>query len=61
MREATRQFWPGRIRIQNLNWVATINIPILYVFEMISLTGIEKSFTTADFRWQWAARLWGEQ
>jgi hypothetical protein len=60
VRQATRQFWPGRIRIQNLNWVATINIPILYVFEMIPLIGIEKSFTTADFRWQWAARLWGE-
>jgi hypothetical protein len=61
VRQATRQFWPGRIRIQNLSWVATNNIPILYVFEMIPLTGIEKSFTTADFRRQWVVRQWGEQ
>jgi hypothetical protein len=48
-------FWFGN---QGLSY---IQIPILYVFEMIPLTGIEKSFTTADFRRQWVARLWGEQ
>jgi hypothetical protein len=50
--QATRQFWSGRIRIENLIWAATLNIAILYVFGMIPLTGIEKSFTIADF-WRW--------
>ena len=59
--QATRQFWSGRIRIENLIWAATINIAILYVFGMIPLTGIEKSFTIADFwRW-WVVHLWVEQ
>jgi len=61
VRQATRQFWSGRIRIENLIWAATINIAILYVFGMIPLTGIEKSFTIADFwRW-WVVHLWVEQ
>jgi nitric oxide reductase subunit B len=59
--QATRQFWSGRIRIENLIWAATLNIAILYVFGMIPLTGIEKSFTIADFwRW-WVVHLWVEQ
>jgi nitric oxide reductase subunit B len=61
LREATRQFWSGRIRLENLIWAATLNIAILYVFGMIPLTGIEKSFTITDFwRW-WVVHLWVEQ
>jgi nitric oxide reductase subunit B len=50
--QATRDFWTGRIHIENLIWAATINIALLYVFGMIPLTGIEKSFTITDF-WRW--------
>jgi len=58
---ATRQFWSGRIRLENLIWAATINIAVLYVFGMIPLTGIGKSFTITDFwRW-WVVHLWVEQ
>jgi nitric oxide reductase subunit B len=61
LRRATRDFWSGRIRIENLIWAATINIAILYVFGMIPLTGIGKSFTITDFwRW-WVVHLWVEQ
>ena len=61
LREATRQFWSGRIRLENLIWAATLNIAILYVFGMIPLTGIERSFTITDFwRW-WVVHLWVEQ
>ena len=59
--QATRQFWTGRIRLEHLIWAATINIAVLYVFGMIPLTGIEKSFTLTDFwRW-WVVHLWVEQ
>jgi nitric oxide reductase subunit B len=59
--QATRQFWSGRIRLEHLIWAGTINIAVLYVFGMIPLTGIEKSFTIADFwRW-WVVHLWVEQ
>ncbi len=59
--EATRQFWSGRIRLEHLIWAATINVAVLYVFGMIPLTGIEKSFTITDFwRW-WVVHLWVEQ
>jgi nitric oxide reductase subunit B len=59
--QATRQFWSGRIRLEHLIWAGTINIAILYVFGMIPLTGIEKSFTITDFwRW-WVVHLWVEQ
>ncbi len=58
---ATRQFWTGRIRLEHLLWASTVNIALLYVFGMIPLTGIEKSFTIADFwRW-WVVHLWVEQ
>ncbi|MDE2182921.1 MAG: cbb3-type cytochrome c oxidase subunit I [Alphaproteobacteria bacterium] len=58
---ATRQFWTGRIRLENLIWASTINIAVLYAFGMIPLTGIEKSFTITDFwRW-WVVHLWVEQ
>jgi nitric oxide reductase subunit B len=58
---ATRQFWTGRIRLEHLLWASTVNIALLYAFGMIPLTGIEKSFTIADFwRW-WVVHLWVEQ
>jgi nitric oxide reductase subunit B len=61
LRHATRQFWSGAIRLENLLWASTINIALLYVFGMIPLTGIEKSFTLTDFwRW-WVVHLWVEQ
>ncbi len=59
--QATRQFWSGRIRLEHLIWASTVNIALLYVFGMIPLTGIEKSFTISDFwRW-WVVHLWVEQ
>ncbi|MGH6969532.1 MAG: cbb3-type cytochrome c oxidase subunit I, partial [Stellaceae bacterium] len=60
-RKAAGQFWTGRIRLEHLIWASTINIAALYAFGMIPLTGIEKSFTIADFwRW-WVVHLWVEQ
>jgi len=59
--DATKQFWTGNIRLEHLIWAATINVAVLYVFGMIPLTGIEKSFTLTDFwRW-WVVHLWVEQ
>ncbi len=59
--QATRQFWSGAIRLENLLWASTINIALLYAFGMIPLTGIENSFTITDFwRW-WVVHLWVEQ
>jgi nitric oxide reductase subunit B len=59
--QATRQFWSGRIRLEHLIWASTVNIAVLYVFGMIPLLGIEKSFTISDFwRW-WVVHLWVEQ
>jgi nitric oxide reductase subunit B len=61
LRRATRDFWSGHIRLENLIWAATINIAALYVFGMIPLTGVGKSFTITDFwRW-WVVHLWVEQ
>ena len=61
MWQATRQFWSGRIRLENLLWASTANVAILYVFGMIPLTGIEKSFAITDYwRW-WVVHLWVEQ
>jgi nitric oxide reductase subunit B len=58
---AAGQFWTGRIRLEHLIWASTVNIAVLYVFGMIPLTGIEKSFTLTDFwRW-WVVHLWVEQ
>ncbi len=58
---AARQFWTGAIRLEHLLWASTINIAVLYVFGMIPLTGVEKSFTITDFwRW-WVVHLWVEQ
>ncbi|HZK91702.1 MAG TPA: cbb3-type cytochrome c oxidase subunit I [Stellaceae bacterium] len=59
--QATGEFWTGRIRLEHLIWAATVNIAVLYIFGMIPLTGIEKSFTITDFwRW-WVVHLWVEQ
>ena len=59
--QATRQFWTGAIRLENLLWASTINIALLYAFGMVPLTGIESSFTITDFwRW-WVVHLWVEQ
>jgi nitric oxide reductase subunit B len=59
--QATREFWTGRIRLEHLIWAATVNVAVLYLFGMIPLTGIEKSFTLTDFwRW-WVVHLWVEQ
>jgi nitric oxide reductase subunit B len=61
LQSATRQFWTGQIRLEHLLWASTVNIALLYVFGMIPLTGIEKSFTITDFwRW-WVVHLWVEQ
>ena len=61
LRLATRQFWTGKIRLEHLLWASTVNIALLYVFGMVPLTGVEKSFTIADFwRW-WVVHLWVEQ
>jgi nitric oxide reductase subunit B len=60
-RRAAGQFWSGRIALEHLIWASTINVAVLYVFGMIPLTGIEKSFTLTDFwRW-WVVHLWVEQ
>lgn len=60
-KNATYQFWTGRIRLEHLFWASTANVAVLYCFGMIPLTGIEKSFTITDFwRW-WVVHLWVEQ
>ncbi len=58
---AAGQFWTGRIRLEHLIWASTINIAVLYVFGMIPLTGIQKSFTLTDFWRRWVVHLWVEQ
>lgn len=58
---ATRQFWSGHIRLENLIWASTVNIAVLYLFGMVPLSGIEKSFAITDYwRW-WVVHLWVEQ
>jgi nitric oxide reductase subunit B len=60
-KHAAGQFWSGRIRLEHLIWASTVNVAVPYEFGMIPLTGIEKSFTLADFwRW-WVVHLWVEQ
>ncbi len=61
LKQATRQFWTGRIRLEHLIWASTTNIAILYAFGMIPLFGVNPSFTITDFwRW-WVVHLWVEQ
>ncbi len=56
-----RQLVAGRITLEHLIWVSTANIALLYACGMVPLTGVEKSFTIADFwRW-WVVHLWVEQ
>ena len=43
LRQATWQFWTGRIRLENLIWAATVNIAVLYVFRHDSTDGYRKS------------------
>ncbi len=60
-KDAVWRFWSGRIRLEHLLWVSTMNIALLYWFGMIPLTGINHSFTITDFwRW-WVVHLWVEQ
>jgi len=59
--DAARHFWTGRIRLEHLLWAATVNVAVLYVFGMVPLTDVEKSFTITDYwRW-WVVHLWLEQ
>ncbi|HEY1259223.1 MAG TPA: cbb3-type cytochrome c oxidase subunit I [Stellaceae bacterium] len=61
LKQATRQFWTGRIRLEHLLWAATTNIAALYIFGMIPPFSIGHSFTITDFwRW-WVVHLWVEQ
>ena len=70
-----RSFWPdkrhwqrafksfriGNIRLEHLFWLSTLNIAILYVFGMIPMFEIGKSYTMDDFwRW-WVVHLWVEE
>lgn len=61
LKQATCEFWSGRIRLEHLFWASTLNVALLYWFGMIPLTGIEKSFTITDF-WRWGVvHLWVEE
>lgn len=62
LRAAAREFRTGRIRLEHLLWAATTNIAALYVFGMIPLLGVGKSFLAyarslefydATLLWQW--------
>lgn len=56
-----KALFSGQITLEHLLWVSTLNIALLYCFGMIPLTGIENSFTIADFwRW-WVVHLWVEE
>ncbi|HYW03348.1 MAG TPA: cbb3-type cytochrome c oxidase subunit I [Gammaproteobacteria bacterium] len=62
-----RAMWPalrslrGRVRLEHVLYLSTVNIAVLYLFGMIPLTGINHSFTITDFwRW-WVVHLWVEQ
>lgn len=61
LKTVMRQFLSGRIRLEHLFWLSTLNVAVLYWFGMIPLTGFEKSFSITDFwRW-WVVHLWVEQ
>ncbi|MDE1924984.1 MAG: cbb3-type cytochrome c oxidase subunit I, partial [Patescibacteria group bacterium] len=60
-RTVGRKFLTGAITLENLLWLATLNIALLYACGMVPLTGIEESFSITDFwRW-WVVHLWVEQ
>lgn len=56
--QAGNNFWRGHIRLENLLWVSTANVVVLYAFGMIPLTGIEKSFTIQEYWRFWVVHLW---
>jgi nitric oxide reductase subunit B len=61
LKRALGNILTGKIRLEHLIWVSTVNITVLYACGMIPLTGVEKSFTITDFwRW-WVVHLWVEQ
>ena len=62
-----RAMWPGlralrgKVRLEHVLYLSTVNIALLYLFGMIPLTGVNHSFTITDFwRW-WVVHLWVEQ
>lgn len=61
LRGSLRNFVNGHIRIENLLWISTANVVVLYAFGMIPLTGIEKSFTIQEYWRFWVVHLWVEQ
>ncbi len=61
LRDATKQFWTGRITLEHLFWASTVNIAVLYWFGMVPITHVSPSFTITDYwRW-WVVHLWVEQ
>ena len=58
---AGNNFWRGHIRLENLLWVSTANVVVLYAFGMVPLTGIEKSFSIQEYWRFWVVHLWLEQ
>lgn len=61
LRGSLRNFVSGHIRIENLLWISTANVVVLYAFGMVPLTGIEKSFTIQEYWRFWVVHLWVEQ
>ena len=61
LRQSMRNFVRGHIRIENLLWISTANVVILYAFGIDSLTGIENSFTIQEYWRFWVVHLWVEQ
>ena len=59
--KAFKSFRIGNIRLEHLFWLSTLNIAILYIFGMIPMFEIGKSYTMDDFwRW-WVVHLWVEE
>ncbi|CAI3956344.1 Nitric oxide reductase large subunit (NorB) (PDB:3WFC) [Commensalibacter communis] len=59
--EARRSFFVGKIRLEHLFWISTVNIALLYVCGMIPMFEVGKSYTMDDFwRW-WVVHLWVEE
>ncbi|QNT78314.1 nitric-oxide reductase large subunit [Entomobacter blattae] len=59
--QARNAFLRGKIRLEHLFWLSTLNIAVLYVFGMIPMFEVGKSYTMDDFwRW-WVVHLWVEE
>ncbi|CAK7193181.1 hypothetical protein COMNV_01395 [Commensalibacter sp. Nvir] len=59
--EARKAFLIGNIRLEHLFWLSTLNVAILYVFGMIPMFEVGKSYTMDDYwRW-WVVHLWVEE